>query len=100
MSISDAVLRATRGGAGGLYAGFRATVVLDTSYAVVQFFFLERFRVLALRCIPTPPSGVRHTSPSSKSMAKFDTVMRVLNARRKLVSTTPLVPRAVVRLVV
>ena len=58
-------MRAMRqGGSGGLYAGFRATVVLDSSYACVQFFFLEQLRGLALRAAPTPPSGSRPTSPT------------------------------------
>ena len=62
-SVVDAVLKASRHGQGGLYAGFRATVVLDSCYAVVQFFFLEQLRRLALRTVPTPPDGVRPTSP-------------------------------------
>lgn len=62
-SMREAVMRAGRHGPGGLYAGFRATVVLDSCYAVVQFFFLEQLRRLALRTAPTPPGGVRPTSP-------------------------------------
>jgi len=48
-SAGEALSHARRGGRGGLYAGLRATVVLDTSYAVVQFTCLEQLRTLALR---------------------------------------------------
>ena len=44
--------------------GFRATVVLDSSYACVQFFFLEQLRALALRTAPTPAGGSRPSSPT------------------------------------
>ena len=67
LSMREAVARAMRNGmgsGGGLYAGFRATVVLDSSYACVQFFFLEQLRALALRTAPTPAGGSRPSSPT------------------------------------
>ena len=66
LSMREAVTRALRNGmgSGGLYAGFRATVVLDSSYACVQFFFLEQLRGLALRTAPTPTGGSRPSSPT------------------------------------
>ena len=65
LSMREAVVRAMRQGeSGGLYAGFRATVVLDSSYACVQFFFLEQLRGLALRTSTAPPGGSRPTSPT------------------------------------
>jgi hypothetical protein len=63
-SMREAVRRAAQHGHGGLYAGFRATVVLDSCYAIVQFFFLEQLREVALRTAPTPAGGVRPSSPT------------------------------------
>ena len=54
-------MRAGQHGPGGLYAGFRATVALDSCHAVVQFF--SSSCVASLRTVPTPPGGVRPTSP-------------------------------------
>jgi solute carrier family 25 S-adenosylmethionine transporter 26 len=61
LQLYDRPMAALRGaisgaeGIRGLYSGFRATLVLDVTYAAVQFALLERIRLVADRLVDGRP---------------------------------------------
>lgn len=85
-TASDAVAHARSAGKGGLYAGFRATVVLDACYATVQFTCLEQLRRLAL-ALARPAGG--GTDPSQLD-ARVNAAIGFFTGVLAAVATEPL----------
>ena len=67
-SAAAAVAHARRHG--GLYAGFRATIVLDSAYAAVQFTTIEQLRRFALH---RTPSGAGEGGPAGMERGRSAT---------------------------